>query len=229
MRLLLPLLLSACAHQAVLERLAAVEQRLGVIEDALGVSSTSQEEEEAAAQLFQQASDLVSSDISAARTALQGILNDHPDTYAAQAAAQMLDQLRVVGTSVEGLEGVRWLKGSADLDGAPVTLLVFWEVWCPHCQRFVPALQPVADRYGADGLQVVSLTRMSHDVTEEQVLAFVSEHELTFAVGHEDGTMSEQLGVAGVPAAAAVRDGVVIWRGHPVEVDDAMIAGWLAR
>jgi thiol-disulfide isomerase/thioredoxin len=231
MRLVFPLLLSACAHQAVLDRLTAVEQRLAVMEDALGLSAprATEAEEEAAAKLYQEAATLARNDAPAARASLQALIEAHPNTYAAQAAAELFERIALVGTTIEGLDGVRWLQGDGALSDDKVTLLVFWEVWCPHCQRFVPELQPVADRYAERGLQVLSLTRMSRDVNEDQVRAFVAEHALKFPVGHEDGTMSKRLDVAGVPAAAALRGTTVLWRGHPGEIDDAMLEGWLKR
>ncbi|HMV69647.1 MAG TPA: TlpA disulfide reductase family protein, partial [Myxococcota bacterium] len=164
----------------------------------------------------------------AARAALRRVVDAWPRTYGAQAAAELLDKLALIGSVVPAIDGVRWLQGEADLDDARVTLLVFWEVWCPHCQHYVPGLQPVADQYAQQGLQVVTLTRLSRDATEDQVRAFASEHALTFPIGHEDGHMSEALGVSGVPAAAALRGHTVIWRGHPAELDDATLAGWLA-
>ena len=44
----------------------------------------------------------------------------------------------------------------------------------------------------------------------------------------EDGQkMSDRFGVKGIPAAAVVKNGKVVWRGHPARIKDEMIDGWL--
>ena len=35
--------------------------------------------------------------------------------------------------------------------------------------------------------------------------------------------MSSSFAVTGIPAAALVKDGKVVWRGHPARLDDALL------
>ncbi|MBX2797567.1 MAG: TlpA family protein disulfide reductase [Myxococcales bacterium] len=106
-----------------------------------------------------------------------------------------------------------WLQGQAEIDG--VQLVVFFEIWCPHCRTEVPRLQALHEELSDDGFEVVGLTRMSRDVTEGQVLDFAKEHQLTYAIGRSDTPLLTQLQVRGIPAAALLKDGEVVWRGHP--------------
>lgn len=116
----------------------------------------------------------------------------------------------------------RWLAGEAAGDEA-VTLVVFWEVWCPHCVRELPRLRDLDE---LDGIEVVGLTRLTRDATEGQVAKFVAEHDIGYAIGRDTHGLFERFGFRGVPAAVAVRDGAVVWQGHPATLTDADLARW---
>ena len=49
----------------------------------------------------------------------------------------------------------------------------------------------------------------------EKVNEFLQEQTVNYPTAKEDGTLSKHFNVSGIPAAAAVKDGKVIWRGHP--------------
>lgn len=55
----------------------------------------------------------------------------------------------------------------------------------------------------------------------------IEDYNLTFAIGKEDGTATTQFAVTGIPAAALIQDGVVVWRGHPARVTPEMIEKYL--
>lgn len=74
----------------------------------------------------------------------------------------------------------------------------------------------------------MGLTKVNRSATEEKVEEFISTHKLTFPVAKEtDGKISRHFGVQGVPAAAVVKNGKVIWRGHPARISDKMLDKWL--
>jgi hypothetical protein len=68
----------------------------------------------------------------------------------------------------------------------------------------------------------VALTGLSRGATDADVQRDVVQHGLqNLAIGHErENRMSEAYAVTGIPAAAVVRDGLVVWRGHPAQLDD---------
>ena len=117
------------------------------------------------------------------------------------------------------------VQGDAlDLGAGKATLVVFWEVWCPHCKSEVPKLQATYTKYQGKGLQMVGLTKETKGATEEQVKAFVKEHSVTYPIAKEAGQeTSEYYGVKGIPAAIVIKDGKVVWRGHPARITDAML------
>jgi thiol-disulfide isomerase/thioredoxin len=108
-----------------------------------------------------------------------------------------------------------------------VVVVLFWETWCPHCKREIPKWESTARRYAEQGLTVVGLTRLTRSATRETATRFVEEHHLGFPLGQEDGSFASAAEVSGIPAAAVYRDGLLIWRGHPARITDALLTGWL--
>jgi hypothetical protein len=85
----------------------------------------------------------------------------------------------------------------------------------------VPKLNEVGKAH--PDLNIVALTKQTRNITDDQVNEFIKTNALDFPVGKEDGSMSAHFAVSGIPAAAVVKDGKVIWRGHPARLDDAAI------
>jgi thiol-disulfide isomerase/thioredoxin len=162
---------------------------------------------------------------------LDDLLARYPNTRAASAARRLLAELNVVGTHPQPLTDVQWFQGKASWDSARVTIAVFWEVWCPHCKREVPKLQETYAKWAKRGLQVIGLTKLTRGKTRQEVMDFVAENHIQYPIGWEgaEPAHSEEFGVAGVPAVGVVKDGTVIWRGHPAQITDEMIEGWLAK
>jgi len=149
-------------------------------------------------------------------------------TRAAKAAARLDSELAVIGKDAGALEVDKWFQGDLGSLDDGTTLLVFWEVWCPHCKREVPKLAETYNKFNGKGLKMVGLTKMTRDIKEEQVTSFLSENKVNYPIAKEKGdSMSQHFGVRGIPAAAVVKDGKVVWRGHPARLNDQMIEGWL--
>jgi len=131
-----------------------------------------------------------------------------------RSAERICSEVEVVGKTAPDLQVETWYQGGPP-DGSRPILYVFWEQWCPHCKREVPLLMEHERTFG-DRLDIVALTKVNRTATSDKVQAFIQEKGLTFAVGKElNGQMSRAYNVSGVPAAAIVRDGIIVWRGHP--------------
>ena len=128
----------------------------------------------------------------------------------------------VVGKEAK-LTTVSWIQGQATLDEKPATLFVFWELWCPHCKREVPQLQERYETYKDKGLNIVGITRLTRDTKPEAMRAFLAEKGVTYPVAQDDGAMSDHYAVTGVPAAALVKEGKIVWRGHPSKLSNEML------
>ncbi len=155
----------------------------------------------------------------------------YASTTTAMRAKKMTSELAVIGkVAPPKFEVEKWFQGEGkvDLQSNKPTLLVFWEVWCPHCRKEMPELETgLWKSYKAQGLQVVGLTRLTKGKTEADVEAFIKENSLTFPVAKEKGDLADYFAVSGIPAAAVVKGGKVVWRGHPGRLTEDMIKGWL--
>ena len=71
---------------------------------------------------------------------------------------------------------------------------------------------------------------MTKSATDEKVEEFIKESKAKFPILKEkDGSLSKAYAVSGIPAAALVKDGKVIWRGHPARLDDATIDALMSK
>ncbi len=81
---------------------------------------------------------------------------------------------------------------------------IFWEPWCPFSEAYVPRLQQLhADRPDSS-VQIVGLT---------------------FANAQSTGETFLELGLTGYPSAVALKDGHVVFEGHPDLITPAFLAG----
>lgn len=143
-------------------------------------------------------------------------------------AKRNCDEAKVVGERAPALDVETWYQGAAPSADAP-QVLVFWEVWCPHCKRELPQVEAMKDRLDPR-VQFVGLTKVNRSASEEKVRAFMSANGISFPIAKENNaSMSRAYAVTGVPAAAFIKDGEIVWRGHPARLSDATIEALLAR
>ncbi|MCB9743179.1 MAG: TlpA family protein disulfide reductase [Alphaproteobacteria bacterium] len=236
---LLPGLFIACAPKAEVDeltaRVEALEKRLEDVESrpvasgSAAAAGPTAADEEAAMKLYNEINTLVAENKNEEALAkTDELLKNFGRTRIASRAIRIKQELAVVGKTVGNPKIEKWYNGSAaDADvQSGTTLLVFWEVWCPHCRREVPEIQKTYEKYKGR-LDVVGLTKITKSATDEKVEEFIKEQGLTYPVAKEDGSATQDFAVSGVPAAAIVKDGKVVWRGHPGRINDEMIESYL--
>ncbi len=222
--------------QALEERIAALEQTIQGLETRIeqrldeAIAELAQREERAQEE-FRAIQRLVAQGKHLeAKERMDAFLKKYAGTTAARSAASLNAELSVVGKPApESFQAVKWFVGegsSLDLRNG-TTLLVFFEEWCPHCRREVPKLQQTYERFRERGLRVLGLTRVTRSATDEKVAQFCQQHNLSFPVAKESGEMSRYFAVRGIPAAAVVKDGKIVWRGHPAQLNDRLLESWL--
>lgn len=223
-------LLAGCAQKkdvdAMEARLAALEEKVATLEKRAPAGPASSAEEEAANAVMKDVTEATkNNDYATAKAKLQELMAKHSNTKAGKAAEKMYREVGLVGADAKPIDVEKWYQGKVALGDKPVTLLVFWEVWCPHCKREMPELAKREKDLEKMGIQIVGLTKITKSATEEKVLEFMKENDINFPMAKEkEGSMSEAYNVSGIPAAALVKDGKVIWRGHPGRLDDATLA-----
>ncbi|MEC7947020.1 MAG: TlpA disulfide reductase family protein [Myxococcota bacterium] len=237
--LVLTLALAGCAtadqHQQMEARVAQLEQKVEALEKApkaAGTAAADPAAEAAAKKLYESISEKVSKgEMEAAKAEMSELTTKYAATTMAKRARKMSAELEVVGKAVpsdwsKSVEKYYQGEGNVDLSTG-TTLVVFWEVWCPHCRREVPELKATYESLNGKGLNVVGLTKITRSATEEKVVDFIKENDVTYPTAKEDGKLSKEFNVSGIPAAAVVKDGKIIWRGHPARLNDELLTGWL--
>jgi peroxiredoxin len=233
--------LAACSDPELEQRIKDLEAKIDALEKrgpaapgapgaAAAASTATPEQEQAAAALLKSATEALDAmDFDGARAKVAEIKSGYADTRAAKAVQRLDDDLQIIGKDEAPFKVETWYQGSeADLKGK-ATLYVFWEVWCPHCKREVPKLSETYTKYGKDGFKVVGITRQTKNITDDQVKDFIKETNVNYPIAKDSGEeMSRYYGVRGIPAAAVVKDGKVVWRGHPGKVTDELINKWMA-
>jgi len=174
------------------------------------------EREEIARSLYDRIEEeLAQGNVEEARSLLDTFMSEYPGGSMARTAQRLHSALEVVGQKAPSLEVEQWFGGEEGSWGE-VTLVVFFEPWCSHCQREVPSLNAkYLESYQAAGLTLLGLTRLTRGSTEQSLRDFISEKGLGFPIAKEDGAMTRAFAVIGIPAAAIVHDGTIVWRGHP--------------
>ena len=223
-----------CNEGGPSEREACLRYEIEKLKGSKSSKKPSVDDEAAAQDLLDELQLAISvNNISKARSVYNEIEENYSSTRTYRRAAKVGQELELFGKPMLNFNTVdiNWLQGqeSPQLGQDGLTILVFWEVWCPHCKREIPNMQKMLDTYNKDGLQVVGFTKVSRGKTEEEVKQFLKETGVSYSIGVEDGTLSKYFNVSGIPAAAVVQNGTVVYRGHPVRITDEMITEWIDR
>jgi thiol-disulfide isomerase/thioredoxin len=229
-------LLSGCAARDLRWELdilnaqvSILTQRVEALESSAGGAPPAGNEEAGSALLELANTAYKAHDYEDARTLFQQIIDEHPTTQAAKPARRTVVELSVIGKDAGSFEVKEWLQGSATPDDNSMTVLVFFEEWCPHCEREVPELEAKSQSWAALGIGVVGFTRLTRTSTLESTREMLKKNKVTYPIAVETGDIAERFNVSGIPAAAIIGDGKVLWRGHPARIDDALIEGLRAK
>jgi thiol-disulfide isomerase/thioredoxin len=159
-------------------------------------------------------------DFDTAKAKLADIQSQYPTTRAAKAATRISQEIGLIGQAAPPLTVDKWFQGKADYAANKATVVIFWEQWCPHCKEEMPKMQPLSEKW-KDKLAVIGITKVTKTSTDDLVMQFLKENNIKFPIAKEkDATISQAFSVSGIPAAAIVKGGKVIWRGHPNKLTD---------
>jgi peroxiredoxin len=131
---------------------------------------------------------------------------DDPEYSAAMEQLKAVDERRQQADfTLTDLSGEKWTLKS--LKGK-VVLLNFWATWCPPCNREMPDMQALYDKYKDQGLVVLAVT----DEESAKVEPFISKRKFTYPILLDTGRkVNEEFGVEGIPKTFVFdRDGKLV-------------------
>lgn len=142
-----------------------------------------------------------------------------------------------VGDAVPALDGITWLQGdpvkSLDEKGK-VYMLELWATWCGPCVAIIPHVNDLHKKYADKGLVIVGMNVWEDKV--ETPTVFLKQqgdgmsYRVAFSGGKEGAFTKDWLtpaGIQGIPHALIVKDGKLIFKGHPASLEDSTIEAML--
>jgi len=133
---------------------------------------------------------------------------------------------------------VNWIKGTPvnSFDNNMVYVVEFWATWCGPCKSAMPHLSELAKQYAGKvtfvGVNVweKGTENKTYDTALPAVKEFVEsmgdKMGYNVAMDNNDKYMSNQwmkaAGQNGIPASFIVKEGKIIWIGHPMMLDKTL-------
>ena len=104
-----------------------------------------------------------------------------------------------------------------------VIIVEFWATWCPPCRQSIPHLSKLQEKY-KDKVVVIGISGEDRDVVEK---FFKEQKEMKYRVAIDDNnktgeTYMDGFGVNGIPHAFIIKEGKILWHGHPMEIDETL-------
>ncbi len=115
-----------------------------------------------------------------------------------------------------------WISGTAPVAWTPGELYVleFWATWCGPCQKAMPHVEEMWQAVKGKGIHFIGV-----NIDKNRSAADIKQHlnrlpvKPTYAMVLQRGEgLAEKLDIKGIPNTAIIRDGVVIWAGHPAKL-----------
>ncbi len=211
----------ACAKPSVSQRLAALEMRVAELEAAPAPAAQGPSVAEGELLFVQAQAAYDAGEYGLAKGMVAELQQRFAGTGLASRANGLADRLRPIGiTAPEVPLDAIWLQGGPVGLRTGTTLVVFWELWCPHCKREVPA---ISERVAGHDVDVLLVTRLTRSSTAAASTDFLRDNGVPWPTFIDEKSFTDAFSVSGIPAAALVKDGVVVWRDHPASLDDQIL------
>lgn len=139
-----------------------------------------------------------------------------------------------VGDRIPELKVGSWLKGTpvTSYEKGRLYIFEFWATWCGPCRQAMPHLSEVAAKY-KDNITVVGIDIWENDenhhatTTPEKFVKMMGKNmAYNVATDTKDQWMGNHwmkaAGQEGIPCSFMVKDGIILWIGHPINLDSVI-------
>jgi len=119
-----------------------------------------------------------------------------------------------------------WVKGEEVDLSKGVNVVEFWATWCPPCRTSIPHLTALQKRFKDQGVNIIGVSDEPLRTVEPFVKRMGDKMDYVVAIDDANSTSNEYMrryGVNGIPHAFVVKDGTVVWHGHPMSGLDKAI------
>jgi thiol-disulfide isomerase/thioredoxin len=104
-----------------------------------------------------------------------------------------------------------------------VIVVEFWATWCPPCRQSIPHLSKLQAQY-KDKVVIIGISNEERSVVEK---FYKAQTEMKYRVAVDDGDKTGGIymagfGVNGIPHAFIIKEGKIIWHGHPMTMDETL-------
>ena len=114
---------------------------------------------------------------------------------------------------VAGERPTNWAKGE-------LYIIECWASWCGPCMQVIPHIEQLWQTLKGEQVHVIGVNVVERH-TPEAIRALLAKQTTppTYALVADHGNnLKRYLKFTGIPFAVVVRDGEVIWRGHPARL-----------
>ena len=142
----------------------------------------------------------------------------------------------ITGAQAPAFLPEKWLKGEpvTAFEKDKVYLVECWATWCGPCVAAIPHVNELHRKFQDKGLVVIGANVMGDP--EKKAADFVAKKGdgMAYRVAYDgksgrvERDWLEAAGVRGIPHAFVIREGKLIWHGHPMRLNESMIETMLA-
>lgn len=138
-----------------------------------------------------------------------------------------------VGSAAPALEGVTWVQGeevkSMDEKGK-LYIVECWATWCGPCVAIIPHMNELHKKYADKGLVIVGMNVWEEGIEKSKEFVKKQGEGMSYRVAYSGGKASkfttnwlEASKTTGIPTAFVVREGKIIFKGHPSGLSEKTI------
>lgn len=102
-----------------------------------------------------------------------------------------------------------------------LSIIEFWQPWCPPCIRSIPQLKSIRKQFG-DQIEIIGIVDRNPDT--KQIIETINKHNVDWpTLSDEDGELSRKYKIEGYPHLFVVgSDGLVLYEHHGMLSDDQL-------